>query len=135
MNKAIDYIVASKEVVLATIDYGKPRIRVFQIMKSKGSSLFFATSPKKKVYQQLKLTPYVEILAMSNGVSAKADGKVYFDVDDDDAQEIYNTNPVLPRLYSDYKDLVYFRFDIQTVEYYDLNVDPPVTEYFELKSR
>lgn len=52
-------------------------------------------------------------------------------MDDATAQEIYATNPVLPRLYKSYTDLVYFRLPAVSLDYYDLPPDPPLQEHYE----
>ncbi|MDY6380924.1 MAG: pyridoxamine 5'-phosphate oxidase family protein [Bacteroidales bacterium] len=59
LNKVIDFLSSNNEVSFATVEAGKPRIRVFQIMKIKGTDLFFATSAKKAVYKQLKENPFI----------------------------------------------------------------------------
>ena len=41
-------------------------------------------------------------------------------------------NPVLPRLYSSYDQLVYFRLPIAEMDYYDLTPTPPVMKHFDL---
>lgn len=38
------------EIAFATSDGNRPHIRIFQIMKMEGSTLFFATSSDKEVY-------------------------------------------------------------------------------------
>ena len=41
-------------------------------------------------------------------------------------------NPVLPRLYSSYDQLVYFCLPIAEMDYYDLTPTPPVFKHFDL---
>ena len=41
---------------------------------------------------------------MKGDLSVRMAGKAIFDVDDATCQEIYQQNPVLPRLYADYKN-------------------------------
>ena len=67
---------------------------------------------------------------MSGGISVRIAGDAIFDVPDATAQEIYSTNSVLSWLYEDYRNLVYFRVPIVSLDYYDLNVDPPVLERY-----
>ena len=62
-------------------------------------------------------------------------GKVVFDVDKETAREIYDTNPVLPRLYKSMDDLVYFRIDPEEMEYYDLTPTPPHSEYYNFNKQ
>ena len=57
---------------------------------------------------------------------------VNFDVEDDTKQWIYDNNPVLPRLYSSYDKLVYFRLPVAEMDYYDLSPMPPVFKHYDL---
>lgn len=120
-----------KDVAFATVDGGKPKIRVFQIMRQEGHTLYFATAPGKEVYRQLRMTPDIEILCMAGDIFVRAAGKATFDVDDQTASEIYAANPVLPRLYKKHSDLVYFRLPVATLDYYDLTPTPPLQEHHE----
>lgn len=131
MEKAFEFLKTNKEVAFATVEDCKPKIRVFQIMKQDGHTLYFVTAPGKEVYRQLQKNPNIEILAMRDNVSVRIAGQVVFDVDDKTAQEIYAANPVLPRLYKAYTDLVYFRLPITTLDYYDLTPTPPLQEHYD----
>lgn len=131
MEKAFEFLKTNKEVAFATVEDCKPKIRVFQIMKQDGHTLYFVTAPGKEVYRQLQKNPNIEILAMRDNVSVRIAGQVVFDVDDKTAQEIYVANPVLPRLYKAYTDLVYFRLPITTLDYYDLTPTPPLQEHYD----
>lgn len=133
MEKIFEFLKEHKDVAFATVEHDKPKIRAFQIMKQDGDTLYFATSPHKEVYLQLRQHPNVEILAMSGNISVRISGKVIFDVPDNIAEEIYSNNAVLPRLYKTYKDLVYFRLPIDKVDYYDLSFTPPLFKHYENK--
>ncbi|MFI3267389.1 MAG: pyridoxamine 5'-phosphate oxidase family protein [Rikenellaceae bacterium] len=132
MEKALEYLKSHKELAFATVSDNKPKIRVFQIMKQDKTTLYFATAPHKEVYKQLQVNPYVELLAMDNEISVRIEGKVYFDVEDNVCKEIFDTNDVLPRIYPDYKSMVYFRLPIKSLDYFDLKPTPPLLEHFEL---
>lgn len=131
MEKAFEFLKSHKDVAFATVDGGKPKIRVFQIMRQEGHTLYFATAPGKEVYRQLRMTPDIEILCMAGDIFVRAAGKATFDVDDQTASEIYAANPVLPRLYKKHSDLVYFRLPVATLDYYDLTPTPPLQEHHE----
>lgn len=132
LNKVIDFLSSNNEVSFATVEASKPRIRVFQIMKIKGTDLFFATSAKKAVYKQLKENPFIEIMAFKDKVSVKCSGKAVFDVKEETKQWIYENNPVLSRLYEDYKGLDYFRMQVDFIDYYDLSPTPPLFKHIDL---
>lgn len=131
MEKAFDFLSTHKDVAFATVEQDKPKIRVFQIMKQEGHTLYFATSPHKEVYRQLQENPNIELLAMEGNISVRATGRAVFDVSDNVAREIYDTNPVLQRLYRKHTDMVYFRLPVAKLDYYDLTPTPPTFEHYE----
>ena len=134
MEKVFDFLSKHKDVAFATVEQNKPKIRVFQIMKQEGHTLYFATSPHKEVYWQLQENPNIELLAMDGNISVRVTGRAMFDVPDGLACEIYADNPVLPRLYKRYTDLVYFRLPVTRLDYYDLTPTPPTFEHYEYES-
>lgn len=135
MEKALDFLDMHRDAAFATVEDGRPKIRVFRIMKIVGAELYFATSADKNVYRQLTVNPRVEILAMDGNISVRAAGKAAFDVEDAVGREIYEANPVLKRLYRDYTDLVYFRLCMESLDYYDLTPTPPVSEHYGFSGR
>lgn len=132
MEKILIFLSAHRDVAFATVEGDKPKIRVFQIMKREKDTLYFATATHKEVYQQLQKNPFVELLAMDGNISVRVKGKAIFDVSDSIGKEIYETNPVLIRLYHSYSDLVYFRLAISELDYYDLTPTPPILKHYNL---
>ncbi|MCE9402911.1 pyridoxamine 5'-phosphate oxidase family protein [Bacteroides fragilis] len=132
MEKVLIFLSAHRDVAFATVEGDKPKIRVFQIMKREKDTLYFATATHKEVYQQLQKNPFVELLAMDGNISVRVKGKAIFDVSDSIGKEIYETNPVLIRLYHSYSDLVYFRLAISELDYYDLTPTPPILKHYNL---
>ena len=116
MENALSFLSEHKDVAFATVEGDKPKIRVFQIMKRNEDILYFATATHKEVYQQLQKNPFVELLAMAGNISVRVKGKALFDVSNNIGKEIYETNPVLIRLYHSYSELVYFRLAISELE-------------------
>ena len=131
MRKALEFLATHKDVAMATVEGNKPKIRVFQIMKQEGDTLYFATTARKAVYRQLQESPAIELLAMEGNISVRITGKAVFDVSDPVQKEIYETNAVLSRLYPSYLDMVYFRLTIEELDYYDLTPTPPLLEHYE----
>lgn len=128
-KKAFEFLRTHADLAFATVGSDhKPKLRVFRLMKLDKNSVYFATSPKKEVYKQLQHNPNVELLSMAGDISVRISGKAHFDVPDPICWDIYNENPVLPRLYKDYQDLVYFRIPIEKLDYYDLSITPPTLE-------
>ena len=44
-------------------------------------------------------------------------------------------NPVLPRLYTSYDKLAYFKMAIEQMDYYDLQPTPPIFKHFDLENQ
>ena len=133
MEKGLSFLMSHKDMAFATVEYDKPKIRIFQIVKREKATLYFTITTYKEVYKQLQKNPFVELLAMAGNISVRVKGKAVFDVPDNIGEEIYETNPILMRLYRSYSDLVYFRLDISELDYYDLTPTPPIFEHFDNK--
>ena len=132
LQTALDFLKAHNEIAFATCEGDLPRLRVFQIMRQEGTTLYFATSRKKAVWKELHANPNVELLAYADKVSVRCVGTVSFDVPNDVQQWIYEHNEVLPRLYTSYDKLDYFSLNIAEMDYYDLRPTPPVLKHFDL---
>lgn len=132
IQKALDFLKSHIEVAFATCEGGRSHIRVFQIMKQEGTTLYFATSPEKQVYKQLHDNPYIEIMSSGDNAFVKCSGRADFDVNDTTARWIYDHNSVLPRLYTAYDKLAYFKMEIAQLDYYDLTPTPPVFKHYDL---
>ncbi len=132
MKQALDFLRNHIEVAFATCEGNRPRIRIFQIMKMDDTTLYFATSPAKEVYKQLRQNPYVEVMASEGKEFVKVTGKADFHVDDETRKWIYDNNPVLPRLYSSYDKLAYFKVEIEEMDHYDLRPTPPMFKHYNL---
>ena len=132
LQTALQFLSEHNEIAFATCEGNLPKIRIFQIMKQEGTVLYFATSTEKAIWKELQANPNVEVLAYADNISVRCSGMVNFDVEEDVKQWIYDNNPVLPRLYSSYDQLVYFRLPIAEMDYYDLTPTPPVMKHFDL---
>lgn len=139
LSTALEFIDRHRELALATVDGGLPRLRAFQVMgiEAHGDAvdLFFATAPFKAVYTQLRSQPYVEMLATSGTVSARMGGAASFDVADHVCRALFSApgNEVLPRLYATYDSLAYFRVRLRFIDYFDDGPAPCVYEHFDLQ--
>lgn len=131
MQRALDFLKNHVEIAFATSEGNRPHIRIVQIMKMEGSTLFFATSPEKEVYRQLQENTFVEIMASEGNEFVKVNGKADFGVDEETQKWIYEHNPVLPRLYTSYDKLAYFKVEIVGMDHYDLTPDPPLQEHYD----
>ena len=132
LQKALDFLRDHNEIAFATCEGNLPKLRIFQIMKQEGTLLYFSTSAEKAVWKELMQNPNVEVLAYADNVSVRCSGMVNFNVEDDVKRWIYDHNPVLPRLYSSYDQLVYFRLSIAEMDYFDLTPTPPIFNHYDL---
>ena len=132
LHTALEFLKEHNEIAFATCEGNLPKLRIFQIMKQKGTVLYFATSPNKAVWKELQVNPNVELLAYADKVSVRCVGAVSFEVPDDIQQWIYDHNEVLPRLYTSYDKLAYFSLNIAEMDYFDLRPTPPVMKHFNL---
>ena len=142
MERALLFLRNHKDVALATSEdcsvegrlQGKslPKLRIFQVMKQEGNVLFFATSERKAVWQELHRNPNVELIAYEGNVSVRCSGMVNFNVEDETKRWIYEHNDVLRRLYANYDQIVYFCLPIAEMDYYDLQPTPPMLLHFDL---
>lgn len=130
-EKLLSVFHKNKEVAFATSVDDKPYVRIFQIMKIDGNSIYFATSPKKEVYAQILENPNVAILDLKGAEFARVSGKVDLDIPDEIQREIFDSNPVLPHLYKTYKDLVYLRLPAESADYFDLRTTPPTLVHYD----
>ena len=131
MKQALDFLKSNKDVAFATVSTdARPMVRVFQIMKVDGTTLYFATNPRKAIWQELQANPAIELLALKGNISVRVGGDVSFDIPDVLQQEIYDTNPVLQRLYPNYRAMTYFSMEIDHLDYYDLTPTPPILRHY-----
>lgn len=135
LQQAFEFLREHNEGVLATVSDGRPCLRAFQVMKIDDHTLFFATAPQKEVYRQLKANPNIEFMVLHGKVSVRCSGTACFDLDEETCRWIYDNNPVLPRLYSAFDKLVYFRIPVERLEYYDLRPTPPVVLHIDLATK
>ncbi len=91
------------------------------------------TSPPTPA-KELQANPAIELLALKGKISVRVGGDVSFDIPDVLQQEIYDTNPVLQRLYPDYRAMTYFSMEIEHLDYYDLTPTPPILRHYDKAS-
>lgn len=132
MKKAFHFLEKQEDMAFATCDrHHNPKVRVLELMKTEGHTLYFAVSPLSETYAQLQDNDRAEALAWKGGISVRLEGKVHFDVPDETCRDIYNESKLLQRLYTSYKELAYLRFVAGRMVYYDLSETPPIENTFD----
>ena len=121
-----------KSVAFATIEGGKPAVRMSDIMLYEDGKLYFLTARGKPYYKQLKKNPEIAIVGMNkNYVMVRVRGKIEF-VDNSFLEKIFEINPVLDDIYpEDTKDILeVFCLSAGAGEIFDLSVVPSKRERF-----
>lgn len=132
MKKAFHFLEKHEDMAFATCDRNdNPKVRVLQLMKTDGHSLYFAVSPLSETYAQLQDNDRAEALAWEGEVSVRVTGKVHFDVPDEICREIYQNSTLLQRLYTDYRELAWLRLVVKKLDWYDLSTTPPVHNVYD----
>lgn len=101
MNEVVKFLNENPIHYLATTDKsGSPKVRPFQFMLEKEGKLFFCTSNQKKVYEQIKDNPNVELCASSPKFAwIRLSGKVVFSNDLNIKAEILEHSPLVKSIY------------------------------------
>ena len=83
MNEVIKFLDENPIQYLSTVGLdGKPKVRPFMFMLERGEKLYYCTSNKKAMYEEMKNNPYVEITTASpEFVWLRFSGKVVFSYD------------------------------------------------------
>lgn len=84
------------------------------------------------MFRQLHNNPFVEIMASESKEFVKVSGKANFDVDVETQKWIYDNNPVLPRLYTSFDKMAYFKVEIEEMDHYNLEPTPPMFKHYNL---
>ena len=71
------------------------------------------------------------VIHTDNDISVRITGRADFNVPESLGAEIYDSSPILQRLYRSHSDMEYFFVDIKDCDYYDLRPTPPVLEHYE----
>ena len=79
MENPLEFLRNIKSVAVATVDKGKPAVRMSDVMLAENDKLYFLTARGKPYYKQLKENPEIAIVAMDkNYVTVRVKGKIEF---------------------------------------------------------
>jgi uncharacterized pyridoxamine 5'-phosphate oxidase family protein len=100
MNEIVKFIKDAGVFYIATIDGNKPRVRPFGFTMEYQKRIYFCTSNKKNVYNQLKSNPYFEACTMSKDMRwIRLQGKAVFDSSTDTKAKAFEVMPGLAKIY------------------------------------
>lgn len=136
LKESFEFLKKRKHVSFATSFEGKPKIRVFEVMDILENNIYFATSPKKEVWEQLMENPYVEILVYDENYSVRVEGKIHKLYDEKMCKRLYDLeqNLIFRELYPNFKDLVYFYLLSDKITFFDLTKRPPFIKNYDFRS-
>ena len=139
LNECIKILREIKDVAFATVDeYGKPQIRIIDIMLVESEKVYFCTARGKEFYKQLIASGEVAVKGMHssyqmvrlNGKARKLDNqKMWID-------RIFRENPSMNSVYPDDSRYVLepFCIDNGEAEFFDLSTKPIVRQSFAINS-
>jgi uncharacterized pyridoxamine 5'-phosphate oxidase family protein len=101
MSVVTEFLVKSGVQHLATVGRdGRPKVRPFQFMLEEGGRLYFCTSNRKEVFQEMGRQPYVELSACGEGGAwLRLSGKAAFSRDPDLKARVLAASPLVKSLY------------------------------------
>jgi uncharacterized pyridoxamine 5'-phosphate oxidase family protein len=121
-----------KSVSFATVNEGKPAVRIIDVMMVEKNKLYFCTARGKQFYKQLLKMPYVSITGInSDYVTARVEGPVE-KLDQTYIDKIFEANPMMNDLYPGDKRYILEAFCLSPChgEIFDLSAVPAKREKF-----
>jgi len=102
MKEVLEFLRSNKVFYLATIDGDQARVRPLGFVMDYDHKIFFGVGNQKKVYQQLKANPKVEISATSPEARwIRITGQAVFDERPEIVDAALKAMPMLKDIYSD----------------------------------
>ena len=99
MNEIYEFLKEAGTYFLATTENGEPRVRPFGTINLFEDHLYIQTGKVKKVADQMKANPYIEICAFHKGVWARVRAKVTLDEREEAQRSMLDAYPSLQRMY------------------------------------
>lgn len=132
-KKAFKLLREVKSVAFATVNNGKPDVRIADIMLAEEDGLYFLTARGKPYYRQLMKDKYVAICGMDkNYVTARVMGDIKTCEGRSTVDRIFEQNPMMNDLYPGEKRDILEAFHLYKGkgEIFDLSTEPPERERF-----
>lgn len=123
MQDYLEFFTANPNGVLATIDDGAIKTRIFQFLWGDEGRIFFCTSKKKEVYAQLRKNPQAAFCAFDgrNYANVGVSGRAVFIEDGAAKKRALDENPGIKAIYHspDNPDFEIFYLDLDSVDSFD----------------
>jgi len=133
MEKIFNHLKQNPNVSFATVDAkGNVQSRIFQIAAIQDRKIFFFTSNKKSVFQQIKANPNIAFSNFEKGQAVRVNGKVTVLTDVKLKEEILEKNPGIKAIYrtSSNPSLELIAISPTSAEIGDYTQSPPKIEKF-----
>lgn len=99
MNEIYEFLKAAGTYYLATVEGDAPRVRPFGTIDEFDGHLYIQTGKVKKVADQIKANPNIEICAFFKGKWARVSAKAYLDERLEAQEHMLEAYPSLKRMY------------------------------------
>ncbi|MDR2741362.1 MAG: pyridoxamine 5'-phosphate oxidase family protein [Treponema sp.] len=99
MQEVYDFLKKSETYYIATTDGKKPQVRPFGTVDIFENKIYFQTGKVKKVSQQIKTNPNIEICAMADGKWLRIEAAAIEDDRVEARQHMLNAYPELQAMY------------------------------------
>lgn len=100
MNEAYEFLKKCGVFYLATVEGDQPRVRPFGAVNLFEGKIYFQTGKIKKVADQMKANPKVEISGMAGGEWIRLAGEVVLDERIEAQEAMLEANPSLKSMYA-----------------------------------
>ena len=100
IEKAMEFLNKAGIYYFLSTDGDRPRGRPFGSHEIINGRLYIATGAHKKVYQQIRANPKVEILALGKGEFMRIDAVAVPDEDEATVRGYLDRNPQIAKIYS-----------------------------------
>lgn len=123
MSKTVDFLHEAKVFYLATVDGEEARVRPINSVIDHNGKIYFETSNKKKMYQQMLKNPNVAVTGMADGKWIRITGKAVMDETDEMKQVMFDALPDLKSVYT-FEELVTYYLEDMKSTIYSFDADP-----------
>lgn len=100
MKEVYDFLKKCQTYYLATVEGDQPRVRPFTSMNYYDGKIYFQTGKVKKVADQLKANPKIEISGMADACWLRLTGEAVLHEDEAAQQAMLDANPGLHKMYA-----------------------------------
>lgn len=115
MSKTIDFLHKASVFYHASVDGTEARVRPINSLISYKGKIYFETSTRKEMYQQMLQNPSVAISGMAGGNWIRISGKAVMDESDEAKQAMFDTLPSLKDVYTYEEMAPYYLTDMKAI--------------------